>query len=174
MESFFESDLARFKASFGESGGGLCERSVGAEVASSGTVGDSDRVSWVIVGIGLRKRTGCVCVTFGSSSSEVDFLICGVDLPLGADHVWSASVPESVPGLADRGVRGPLTVSIFWPHGAMLCIPKSLWVLALAEITGLDCGALSPRPSLVAFVFRSRNSGSCNVGGATTSCCDRL
>ena len=113
MESFFESDLARFKASLGESGGGLCDRSVGTEVASSGAVGDSGCVSWVIVGIGLRKRTGCVCVTVGSSSSEVDFLICGVDPPLGADHVRSASVPGSVPGLADRGVRGPLTVSIF-------------------------------------------------------------
>ena len=126
MESFFESDLARFKASFGESGGGLWERSVGAEVAGSGTVGDSGRVSWVTVGIGPRKRTGCAWVTVGSSSSEVDFLICGVDLPLGADHAWSASVPGSVPGLADRGVRGPLTVSIFWPHEAISCVPKSL------------------------------------------------
>ena len=84
MESFF---IARFKASFGESGGGLCERSVGAEVASSGTVGDSDRVSWVIVGVGPRKRTGSVRVTVGNSSSEVDFLICGIYLPLGVDHV---------------------------------------------------------------------------------------
>lgn len=95
------------------------------------------------MGVGLRKRRGWVCVTVGSSSSEVDFLICGVDLPLGADQVPSASVPGSVPGLADRGVRGPLTVSIFWPHKAMLCIPKSLWVLAFAEMTGLDCRVLS-------------------------------
>ena len=42
MESF---DLARFKASFGESGGGLWERSVGAEVARSGIEGDSGCVS---------------------------------------------------------------------------------------------------------------------------------
>ena len=51
-ESFFESDTARFKASFGESGGGggLTERSVGTDFASGAVVDDMARLRGTFTG----------------------------------------------------------------------------------------------------------------------------
>lgn len=113
-ESFLESDIALFKASLVESGGGggLLERSVGADVASPEQEGGSVCLKETFVGLVYLPKVSCSRTGSGTRSEETGCCKGNSEKDCELSKLFAVPEPYNISGEDDRGVSSPRPIPV--------------------------------------------------------------